>query len=337
MKLLVIGGARFSGRALTGLALGRGHDVTIFHRGGGSDDPWPEAEHIHRDRHDGFDPIAGRSFDAVVDTCGYVPRELREAAAAFADVRSYAFISSLSVHSEDARSGATEDDDLWQPPFPDTEEITWETYGPLKVASEEVLRERFGDRALLIRPGYIVGPFDPTDRFTYWVRRAARGGEMLAPAPADYPMQWVDARDLAAFVLDLCEREASGPFSVVTRPGAHTLGQLIETGARAAGADTTVTWVDEAFVAEQGLGSSETDDPFPMVTPEEPGSHLFDTTRAVAAGLGTRPLEETVGDLLAWDEARGAPWPLGAGLTSERERALLERWHGTRAPGSGGL
>jgi 2'-hydroxyisoflavone reductase len=322
MDLLVIGGARFSGRALTGLALDHGHAVTVFHRGSGPEDPWPAATHLHRDRHDGFAGLAGRSFDAVVDTCGFVPRELRESGEAFAQAGTYAFISSLSAHVDQVRANATEDDDLHQPPFPDTEEITNESYGPLKVACEREVQERFGARALVIRPGFIVGPYDPTDRFTYWVRRAARGGEMLAPGPKDYAMQWVDARDLAAFVLDLCERAVGGTFNVVTPPGRHTMEELLDTARIEAGSDTAYAWIDEAFAQERGLLDDETD-PLPMWTPREPNFNTFDTSRAEGEGLECRPLSQTVRDTLSWDEERGAPWPLKAGLTSEREAALL--------------
>src|SRR5262245_18578648 len=204
------------------MTLEGGHHVTVFHRGvgrgGGAEDPWPDAEHIHRDRAEGFDPLSGRSFDAVVDFCGYVPREVRLSTAAFADAGRYVFVSSLSAHRDNARTGATEDDDIHQPPFPESEEITEDTYGPLKVACEEVVREAFGDRAVVVRPGLIAGPHDPTDRFTYWVRRVAAGGEVLAPAPPDYDVQWIDARDLAAFILLLVERSAGGTYSVVAPP-----------------------------------------------------------------------------------------------------------------------
>ena len=147
MKLLLIGGTRFSGRALTGLALERGHDVTVFHRGTGNEDPWPDAEHVHADRADGFGALDGRTFDAVADMCVYVPRELQTSCSAFADAGLYAFVSSLSVHRDDARPDATEDDDVYGPPFPDTEEIREDPYGPLKVASEREVRSAFGDRA----------------------------------------------------------------------------------------------------------------------------------------------------------------------------------------------
>lgn len=326
MRLLTIGGTRFSGRALTGQALALGHDVTIFHRGGG-EDPWPDAEHVHGDRGDGFESLSGRSFDAVVDFCGFFPRQLRESATSFPDVERYAFVSSLSAHRDDARAGATEDDDVHEPPFPDTEDITWRTYGPLKVASERAVEESYGDRATVIRPGYIVGPYDPTDRFTYWVRRAARGGEMLAPAPAEAPMQWVDARDLAAFILRLVADGVTGTYSVVTPPGRHTLEELLRTSAAEAGADTTVAYADDDFVRSNGLVGSEESDPFPLITPDEPNFHLFATDRAEAAGLTCRPLAETVRDTLTWDDERGAPWPLQVGLPSDREAELLASWH----------
>ena len=331
MNLLIIGGARFSGRALSGLALERGHQVTMFHRGGGSDDPWPAAEHVHADRKEGFSQLEGRSFDAVIDMCAYVPREVREAALAFPGAATYCFISSLSAHVDQVRPYATEEDDVHQPPFPDTEEVTNETYGPLKVACERALEASYGERALLVRPGYIVGPYDPTDRFTYWVRRAARGGRMLAPGEPSYPMQWIDARDLAAFVLSLVERGASGPFSVVTPPGKHTMGELLQAARDEAGADTAVEWVDQAFIERAGLLDPVDDsDPFPLWTPREPGAHLFDTSKAEAAGLVVRPLADTVRDTLAWDVGRGAPWPLEAGLADEAEDRLLTEWSAGR-------
>ena len=236
----MIGGTRFSGRALTGLALDRGHQVTTFHRGAGPDDPWPQAEHLHGDRKAGFEPLRGRSFDAVVDTCAFVTDDIRLAADAFPDVATYAFISSLSAHVDDVRAGATEEDDVYQPPFPEVQELTMDLYGPLKVACEHLVRERYPRGALVVRPGYIVGPHDPTDRFTYWVRRASRGGEMLAPGPPSYGMQSVDARDLAAFVLGLCERAIDGTFNVVTATGRDTTGSILEAARSLAGADTDV-------------------------------------------------------------------------------------------------
>ena len=326
MKLLVIGGARFSGRALTELALGRGHEVTLFHRT--PTELFPDAEHVIGDRDQGVNQLGGRTFDAVVDTCGYVPRAVQASAELLAESGWYGFISSLSAHPDDLPPGATEDSPAFEPPFPDTEDVTDETYGPLKVACERQVIDAFGDRACLIRPGFIVGPNDPTDRFTYWVRQAATGGEMIAPAPQSYGLQWVDARDLAAFVLHLAESATPGVFGVVDRAPTMTLGELIAEASAAAGAGTHVTWVDEAFVASAFAGPDDDDDPheaFPLWWPEAPGFHAFDPSRAFEAGLSCRPPGETVRDTLAWDRTR-AEEPMLARLGPEREAALLAEW-----------
>jgi 2'-hydroxyisoflavone reductase len=327
MKLLVIGGARFSGRALSERAIERGHEVTLFHRT--PTELFPQAEHVIGDREQGVDALAGRTFDAVVDTCGYVPRAVRASAELLAGSGWYGFISSLSAHPEDMPPGGTEDSPIFEPPFPDTEEVTDETYGPLKVACEREVIDVFGDRACVIRPGFIVGPHDPTDRFTSWVRRGATGGEMLAPAPADYGLQWVDARDLAAFVLGLAESATPGVFGVVDRAPTMTLGDLIGAAAAAADADTRVAWVDDAFIADAFAG--EDDDPheaFPLWWPEAPGFHAYDPSRAFEAGLTCRQPAETVRDTLAWDRDR-PQGPMQAGLDPDRERSLLAAWHAT--------
>jgi len=329
MKICTIGGTNFSGRAFTGLALEAGHEVTVFHRGRG-EDAWPEAEHVHGDREGGLGALAGRSFDVIVDFCAYVPRQIEEATAALPDGR-YVFISSVSAHRMDGRAGATEVDDVHEPPFPETEDITWETYGPLKVACEQALRAARGDSATVVRPHFIVGPHDPTDRFTYWVRRASLGGRMLAPAPPDQPLQWIDARDLAAFVLHVGTNDMAGTFNVAVPPGRHSLGELIETSSEAAGSSVDVTWCDDAFVVANDLVASEENDPFPLITPEEPNSHLFDTSNAVAHGLRFRTLEETVADTLAWDRKRGLP-ELTVGLAAQPEAELLAAFEAGAGP-----
>jgi 2'-hydroxyisoflavone reductase len=320
MRICTIGGTRFSGRAFTGLALEQGHEVTIFHRGGG-EDVWPKAAHVHGDRDGGLEVLAGSSFDAVVDFCAFVPRQVREAIAIAGEGR-YVFISSVSAHLEEVRAGATEDDDVYGPPFPDTEEVTWDTYGPLKVASEHAVHDAAGDAGTVVRPHFIVGPYDPTDRFTYWVRRAASGGRMLAPAPAAQPLQWIDARDLAAFVLHVCTADVTGTFNIATPPRRHSLQELVETSAEAGGVSLDVAWCGDAFVREYGLMVTEQNDPFPLVVPDEPNAHLFDTSRAAAAGLTFRPLAETVADTLAWDRDRGVE-ELTVGLAAAREAELL--------------
>ena len=326
MKLLVIGGTQFSGRALTGMALERGDEVTIFHRGSGTDDVHPDAEHVHGDRDEGVDALKGRTFDAVVDTCGYVPRAVRASTALLADSAWYGYISSISAHLEGLPPGATEDSPTHQPPWPDSEEITWDSYGPLKAACEEVVREGFGDRGAVIRPGYIVGPFDPTDRFTSWLRRASEGGTMLAPGPADEPIQFVDARDLAAFALHLADTRTGGTFNVVHPAGTTTIGEVLEAGKAASGADTLIEWVDADWLIGQ-LGDDRHTQ-LPLWEPEDAGAHRYDSRAAVAAGLETRPVADIVRDTLAWDEERRRdPDAVNAcGLPADRERELLEAW-----------
>ena len=325
MKLLVIGGTQFSGRALTERALARGHEVTLLHRGKNGADLFPEAEHVLGDRGEGLEPLGDREFDAVVDTCGYVPRTVGAAVERLEGAGWYGYISSISAFEDFSTPGMTEASALHGPPFPETEEITETTYGPLKVACEERVTAGFGDRAALIRPGYIVGPHDPTDRFTYWVRRAASGGEMLAPAPADQPIQFVDARDLAAFVLHLAETSTGGAFNVVHPAGTTSLGALIDLARAQTRADTTVTWADGDWLGEQ-LGDDKYD-AFPLWVPEEPGSHLFDPAHAIAAGLDHRPVAETVRDTLAWDRTRAQEWPMKTGLSPAREADLIAAWH----------
>ena len=182
MRLLVIGGTRFAGRALSAQALAAGHTLTLFHRGNTGAELFPEAEHLTGDRTVDLSALAGRQFDAVVDFCGYTPRAVERSASLLAESGWYGFVSSISAHVEGIPPGGDEDSPIHQPPFPETEEITGETYGPLKVACERVVQARFGERAAIVRPGFIVGPHDPTDRFPSLVRRAAAGGEMNATA-----------------------------------------------------------------------------------------------------------------------------------------------------------
>ncbi|HEX5936909.1 MAG TPA: epimerase [Actinomycetota bacterium] len=329
MRILSIGGTRFFGRAFVEEASRRGHEVTVFHRGESEPDDLAPVEHVHGDRSAGLDELRGRSWDAVVDTCAFVPREVRDVADALGDdVGHYTLVSSLSVHDEDLPAGATEEAVTFGPPFPDTEDVTEETYGPLKVACEVDAATRFAGRLLVIRPGYIVGPHDPTDRFTYWVRRAAGGGEMLAGGPADAPIQGIDARDLGAFVLDRVEASDADTYGVVGPGEPATWEEAFDAARDAGGADTTVVWADDDWV--RGLGEQH-ERWFPMWHPQLPGFHTYDASKAMVAGLRPRPFGETIADTLAWDRARGLP-SLKAGMSAEQERELLESW---RARSSG--
>ena len=323
MKILTIGGTRFFGRAFVEEAARRGHEVSVFHRGESEPADLPPIEHLHGDRKAGLAALGERSWDAVLDTCAFVPREVRELAETIGDrIGHYTLVSSLSVHPDDLPVGANEDTPTYQPPFPDTEDVTEETYGPLKVACEVEASTRFDRRLLVIRPGYIVGPHDPTDRFTWWVRRAASGGEMLAAGPPSAPIQGIDARDLGAFVLDRIEARDTSTYGVVGPAEPATTADVVEAARSAAGADTTFVWADQGWVL--GLGD-EHEIWFPMWHPHFPGFHAYDAAKATAAGLRPRPFTETIADTLAWDRERGAP-PLAAGLPADKERELLDAW-----------
>lgn len=323
MRILTVGGTRFFGRAFVENAAERGHHVTVFHRGESEPPEAAGVEHVHGDRGEDLSMLAGREWDAVLDTCAFVPRHVRELATAIGErIGRYALVSSLSVHPDDLPVGATEQTPTHGPPFPQTEDVTEETYGPLKVACEVAAADAFGDRLLVIRPGYIVGPHDPTDRFTWWVRRAAAGGEMLAAGPPDAPIQGIDARDLAAFVLDRLEADDSGTYGVVGPAEPATTADVVGAARTAVAADTSFVWADEEWV--RGLGA-EHETWFPMWHPHLPGFHAYDASRATAAGLRPRPFEQTIADTIAWDRERGLP-PLKAGLTPERERELLAAW-----------
>jgi 2'-hydroxyisoflavone reductase len=323
MKILSIGGTRFFGRAFVEEAARRGHEVTVFHRGESEPAGLPGVEHLHGDRKAGLEVLARRSWDAVLDTCAFVPRDVRELGETIGDrIGHYTLVSSLSVHPDDLPVGATENTPTHQPPYPDTEDVTDETYGPLKVACEVEAAEAFAGRLLVIRPGYIVGPHDPTDRFTYWVRRAAGGGEMLAAGPPDASIQGIDARDLGTFVLERIEASDTDTYGVVGPAEPATTAGVLESARSAGGANTTFVWADQEFVL--GLGDQR-ETWFPMWHPHLPGFHTYDPGKATAAGLRPRPFDETIADTLAWDRRRGSP-PLEAGLTEANERELLEAW-----------
>ncbi len=326
MHLLIIGGTRFLGRALVDEALAAGHRVTLFNRGQSNPGLYPDVEQIHGNRDGGLEALAGRRWDAVIDTCGYVPRVVRAAADALAEaVEHYTFISSLSVYDNPLPASADKDAPLATTPDETVEEITGETYGALKALCERATTEAMGGRALSVRSGLIVGPHDGSDRFNYWPARVARGGEVLAPESPDYGVQFIDVRDLARWTLRATAERLTGPYNVTGPERPLPLGDLLDTARAVTGSDARFTWVSGAFLLEQGVG------PFvelPLWVPsEDAGFNNFAISRALAAGLSFRPVEETVSDTLAWLATRPADHIWRAGLTPEREAELLRLWH----------
>ena len=324
MRVLVIGGTSFVGRHLVARALAAGYTMTLFNRGVTAPDLFPEAEKVRGDRDGGLAALGGREWDAVVDTCGYVPRVVGDSARVLAGaVDRYLFVSTLSVHPDEVEPGADEDAPLLDPPEDaKAEEVTDETYGPLKVACEQVVASALPDRALIVRPGLVVGPHDPTDRFTYWVRRVAAGGEVLAPAPPEAHVQFIDVRDLAAFLLAHLEAQIVGVFSAIAPP--VPMGDVLQACRTASGSDASITWVPEPFLRQHDV-EPWTD--LPMWLPGLPGANAFDPDRALAAGLTPRATEETVRETLEWDRARPQTWPMGAGLDRDREAEVLAAFH----------
>jgi 2'-hydroxyisoflavone reductase len=321
MHVLVLGGRSFVGRHLVLAARAAGLEVTLFNRGRTNPGLFADLEHIAGDRDGGIAALAGRTWDAVLDVNGYLPRIVDSSVRALAgSCRHYTFISTVSVYASPGATGPDEDAPLGRLSAP-TEEVTGETYGPLKAACEAAVREAFGAAALVVRPGVVVGPYDHTERFVRWTRRAADGGEMLAPGTPDGPVQLIDGRDLADWTVRMILRGAGGTFNAV-RPSL-SWGELLRTCVDVAGAGTTLTWVDEDFLTEQGV--AEWADLPLWLHAEHSGMARADVSRAVDAGLTFRPLADTVRATMEWDRSRGDARL--AGLPVDRERAVLAAWH----------
>jgi 2'-hydroxyisoflavone reductase len=289
---------------------------------------FPEAEHLTGDRDgDGLSVLKDRTWDAVIDTCGYIPRVVRQSAELLADgAARYLFISTISVYADFKTPGQDETAPLGVLQDPDTEEITGETYGPLKVECERAVEALFPGRALIIRPGFIVGPYDPTDRFTYWPRRVAAGGDVLAPGSADQPMQVIDARDLADWTLAMLEAGATGAYNATGPDYGLTLGAMLETCRVAGGSDARLHWVSDGFLQDNEAASTRLLPFYVPASSEMPGLMTASVAKALAEGLTFRPLAETIQDTLAWDRTRPADVPLKVGMSSEQEQELLAKY-----------
>jgi 2'-hydroxyisoflavone reductase len=327
MHLLVLGGTVFLGRHLVEAALAQGHTVTLFNRGQHNADLFPEAERLRGDRDGGLDALRGRRWDAVVDTCGYVPRVVRDSATLLADtVGHYTFISSISVYSDFDRPHMDESGPLGTIADPTAETVDGETYGPLKVLCEQAADAAMPARVLTVRPGLIVGPHDPTDRFTYWPVRMAEGGEVLAPGRPEWAVQFIDVRDLAEWTLRLVEARSTGIYNATGPDYALGMGPFLEACIAAAASDARLTWVSEEYLL--GAGVAPWSD-LPLWVPEEghAGFSSVNCSKAIAAGLTFRPLAQTIRDTLAWNATRPHDTPPRAGITREREAELLKGWH----------
>jgi 2'-hydroxyisoflavone reductase len=322
MHFLILGGTKFVGRHLVERAVADGHRVTLFNRGRTNPGIFEGVDEVHGDRDGGLDALNDRHFDRVVDVSGYLPRIVRQSAELLRNATDhYTFISSVSVYADFTTAGIDEDSPIATTPDVGVEDITRDTYGPLKALCEDVVRAAYGERCTIVRPGIVAGPFDDTDRFTYWCVRASEGGEFVAPHSFARPIQFIDARDLAVFSIKASVDSLHGVFNA-TGPQRDELGwgEFLERCVAVAASDAAPVWVPERVLRDAGVDLGRE---LPLYGPlDKPGFATVDVDRAVAAGLEFSPLERTIEDTLRW--AREDGHELTAGMTRGREKEILE-------------
>jgi 2'-hydroxyisoflavone reductase len=347
MRLLILGGTVFLGRHLVEAALSRGHEVTLFNRGQHDSDIFPEVERLRGDRTYDLEALRGRRWEAVIDTCGFVPKVVRASARLLADaVEHYTFISSQSVYANFDAPGVDEsapvktltDEEVREaegikPTNPVVAVNYGEMYGGLKALCERAAEEEMQGRTLSVRAGLMTGTHDYSDRFTYWVRRVAGGGEVLAPGSPDRPVQIIDAADLAEWIVRMAEERQTGIFNATGPDYRLTMNGMLEECRKTSGSNARFVWVSDQFLKEaQVAGWSE----LPLWLPAEHTlSNFFsvDFSKARASGLTFRPLTETIRATLDWDSTRPGDLELRSGLKRERERELLQAWRELQGDG----
>lgn len=330
MDILIIGGTRFLGRHLVEAAARNGHKVTLFNRGQSNPRLFPDIETITGDRgvENDLQHLHGRRWDVVIDTCGYIPRHVRRMAETLkGSVNHYIFISSISVYPGLPRPDIDESEPVGTLDDETVEEITGETYGPLKALCEGALDAVMPGKGLHVRSGLIVGPHDPTDRFTYWPARIERGGRMAAPDFPDCPVQIIDGRDLSEWIIRMAEAHTTGVFNVTGPEVPFTLSHLFDTCREVLAADVDVDWVDEQFLLDQDVA------PWmgmplwiPSFDEDSAGFSCVSIEKALAQGLTFRSLGETIRDTVDWVHERPDDWQMKAGISAEKEAEVLQAW-----------
>jgi 2'-hydroxyisoflavone reductase len=333
LRILFLGGTGFIGPHQVEYAIKRGHQVTLFNRGKTHPGLFPGAEKLEGDRDGKLDALKGKTWDAVIDNSGYVPRHVRDSAQLLAKaVDQYLFVSTVGIYQafEDGswpKDGLDENGAKATLPEPNSENVG-KYYGPLKWLCEQEVTKAFPKTATIVRPGLISGPGDPTDRFTYWPIRYAKGGEMVAPGSAADPILYIDARDLGIFCVHLVETKTNGTYNLLGPKGTLTMGELLDSCKRVTKASTTLTWVPGSFLEAQGVNKFGL---FPWLDPQGSGaggSHIS-RDRAFAAGLTFRPLDETVRDTVEWFRTLPAERQakMVGGLQPDQEAKILAAWH----------
>ncbi|KAA0255987.1 MAG: NAD-dependent epimerase/dehydratase family protein [Acidobacteria bacterium] len=328
-KLLVLGGTAFLGPELVEAARAKGWAVTLFNRGKTNPQLFPDLEKLRGDRNGDLKALEGRKWDAVIDTSGYFPRQVRATAELLREnVRHYTFVSSISVYADTSKPGMDETAPVSRSADEKTDKITEESYGALKALCEEAAEKAMPGRTLNVRPGLIVGPGDRSDRFTYWPVRVARGGEVLAPGDPSDPVQFVDVRDLAEWIVRAVDANVAGVFNATGPREKLGIGGLLDSCKRVSGSDATFTWVPADFLEAQKV-SPWSD--LPVWLPpkgEMLGANQVSSAKAIGKGLTYRPLDVTVKETLAWWNAqpKERQAKMRAGLSPEKEAAALAAW-----------
>jgi 2'-hydroxyisoflavone reductase len=331
MDILFLGGKSFVGRHMLEAALGRGHRVSIFSRGKTNNDLFPEATHLIGDRDGELGALHGKTWDAVVDTCGYFPRQVKDSASLLRDqVGQYVFISTMSVYDYMQNNPIVDESApliVLDDPTTETLDSQW-AYGGLKVLCEKAINDIFSGDVLHLRPTFVAGPYDPTDRFTYWLRRIAQGGDVAVPAYPDQLIQWIDARDLADFIINSIEQRVNGVFNVAAP--SCTWEAWLKSCRDILGSQANFVWFnDESFLREfvglKGIAS----DMFPFCMDKKYATARCNLTAEKARKVFFKPrdLSETVGDTIRWDKNQTARERITS-ITPEQEIELLEQWKG---------
>jgi 2'-hydroxyisoflavone reductase len=331
--ILVLGGTNFIGPHIVTTALARGHTVTLFNRGKTHTELFPNVEKLRGDRDGQLDALKGRTWDAVVDTSGFVPRIVKMSAELLApSVKQYIFVSTISVYKQPGTPGMNEDAPLETTSEPESEDIP-KYYGALKALCEQAAEKAMPGRVTTVRPGLIVGPGDPTGRFTHWPSRCADGGEVLAPGDGSTPTQWIDGRDLGDWIVHLIEQGTFGTFNALGPEKKITMREVLDACNAAGGNKAKLTWVDWKFLEQQEVGPWS-DMPMWIPTEEDPGFGTMSNARGVKAGLTFRPILDTAKDTLAWLAELPADTPadkrtrmISTGIARDKEARVLAAWH----------
>lgn len=323
LKILILGGTYFLGPHLIEELQNRGHEVTLFNRGTQNSSRFQEIEQLHGDRDGNLEALEGRQWDAVIDTSGHLPRIIEASSKLLAyATKHYTFVSSIGVYADFQNFGIDEEYPVAQLEQP-TEEITEKTYGALKADCEWIVQSYFPEQTLIVRPGLIMGPGDPTDRFTYWPCRIKEGGNILAPGQPNNPVQFIDVRDLAKWIVDMIENQVTGIYNVTGE--SMPFETLLRECQQATEADVNIHWVSEDFLIKHDVQDWEELPLWLSSKRNMPGFLSVSNDKASSMGLTTRPLFDTITTILEWETAKESNSKRTT-LSREKEQQLLDLW-----------